>query len=61
MPIASNDGNNEWGVFVNFPLCCHLWEMVMVIYEFVVVEVDVGNGLVGEGIMGLEAFVEKNV
>lgn len=49
------------GVYLLVPLCCYLWETVMVVCEINLVGFDVCSGLVGEGVVGLEAFNEKNV
>ena len=56
MPIASIDDINEWVVFVSCLLCYYFYETVLAICEF-----DVGSGLIGEEVVGLKAFDEKNV
>ena len=55
------DAINESIVYVNFLLCGYLWETVMTIGELYVVEFDVGSRFVGKGIVGQDAFYEKNV
>lgn len=61
MSVASDDGNNEWGVLVGFLLRGCFWKTDMAIGEFNVMGYDVGSGLCGIGIVGLEAFNEKYV
>jgi hypothetical protein len=43
-----------------FPFVLMFWEIVVVVCEFDVVEFDVGSGLVGKIIVGLNAF-NKNI
>ena len=61
LPVAIGNGSNEWGVFGDFPLCNCFLETAMEVIEFNVVEFDVGITLYGKGLVGLEAFYEKNV
>lgn len=42
-------------------LCVAILGKVMVVCEINLVGFDVSSGLVGEGVVGLEAFNEKNV
>ena len=48
LPDSSGDSTNEWGVFIYFPLCGCLWEMVVPVCEFDVVRFNVGIGLCGK-------------
>lgn len=60
MQATIDEGNNEWVVFVDFLLCGCLWETITAKGEFNVVEFDVGVRFSGKGLVGLEAFYEKN-
>lgn len=47
-PVVSSNSGHEWGVFVNFPLYGQLWETIVAVGAFNVMDFDVGVGCRGK-------------